>query len=81
MVPLAHAHRAARLGQADGDAEFREGLDEDLGRREGAEIDDGPGPVEESRPGVSSGGCRTWWDFPGDPRNAREAEERAVRRS
>ena len=47
VVPLAHSHRTARFLQADLDAEFGESLDEDLGRREGAEIDHGSRPVED----------------------------------
>ncbi len=54
VVPLAHAHRATRFLQADGDTELGEGLDEDLRRREGAEVDHGAGPVEDG--GLQLGG-------------------------
>ncbi len=46
MVALGQAHRAAGLGQGDGDAKGGEGIDKDLGGGEGAEIDEGAGPIE-----------------------------------
>ncbi|MCY1545923.1 hypothetical protein D9M68_818890 [compost metagenome] len=47
VIPLAHAHRAARLLQAQLDIKLGEGLDEDARRREGTEVDHGAGPIED----------------------------------
>ncbi|MNN84135.1 hypothetical protein D3C81_2012610 [compost metagenome] len=47
MVPLAHAHRATRFFDGHLHVELGEGFDEDLRRRERAEIDHGAGPVED----------------------------------
>ncbi|MNN12841.1 hypothetical protein D3C81_1258500 [compost metagenome] len=47
VIPLAHAHRTPRFFQRNGDAEFGKGFDENLRGGEGAEIDDGAGPVQD----------------------------------
>ncbi|MNL19364.1 hypothetical protein D3C87_1405600 [compost metagenome] len=47
VVPLAHAHRATGLFDGHLDVELGEGLDENLRRSEGAEVDHGAGPVED----------------------------------
>ncbi|MNC09288.1 hypothetical protein D3C75_569070 [compost metagenome] len=47
VVPLAHAHRAAGFFDGHLDVELGEGLDENLRRGEGAEVDHGAGPVED----------------------------------
>ncbi|MNP64011.1 hypothetical protein D3C76_1594740 [compost metagenome] len=54
MVPLAHAHRATGFFDGDLDVELGEGLDENLRRRERAEVDHGAGPVED-------GGLQLGW--------------------
>ncbi|MNE42349.1 hypothetical protein D3C80_1364690 [compost metagenome] len=49
MVPLAHAHGAAGFLQRYGHAELGKGFDEDLGRRERAEVDHSTRPVQDDR--------------------------------
>ena len=49
VIPLGQAHGDARLGQADLNIEAGEGVDQHLGRGEGAEIHHGAGPVKNHR--------------------------------
>jgi len=46
VIPFPHAHGTPSLFQADLHAELGKGLDENLGRCEGTEVDDRAGPIE-----------------------------------